>query len=444
MATTSSYQLFDALQPEEYEALKADIAERDVQIPVEYDEAGNILDGYHRVKACQELGIKDWPRVVRVGMTEDQKREHILALNLARRHLTREQRAKLIVQLRERGWSMPRIAERLSIGLGTVERTLEAPLPNGKPSAECPDCHSERSRWGPADEPPDSRYEYLQCSECGYVRKGMPLRVTGRDGKGYPIKRPTVMARTAREMQVTLDALGKMDTNILPSKWLDAKRVAILGRERGVCRIEAAEGSVLAMPATADIRHCGLAELDLPAASVDLLFTDPPYAREFLPLWSELSALATRVLKPGCLLIAYTGQHYLPEVIARLSEHLAYVWAGALMTPGPHNQVYAHHIRSSSKLLLFFSSAKYEPGAWFTDTYTSERVEKEHHKWQQSEGCARYYIETLTQQGDMVLDPFLGGGTTAAASIALGRRFIGCDIDLAAVQTTKERLATHE
>lgn len=47
--------LLPCLSEGEFEALKADIAARGVQVPVEYDEHGNILDGHHRVCACQEL-----------------------------------------------------------------------------------------------------------------------------------------------------------------------------------------------------------------------------------------------------------------------------------------------------------------------------------------------------------------------------------------------------
>ena len=50
------YQVMPPLSPEEYAALKADIATRGVLFPVEYDEDGNILDGHHRVKACGGWG----------------------------------------------------------------------------------------------------------------------------------------------------------------------------------------------------------------------------------------------------------------------------------------------------------------------------------------------------------------------------------------------------
>jgi len=132
--TYRQYQLLPDLTEDEYEALKADIAARGVMVPVEYDEAGNILDGHHRVRACAELGLGSWPRIVRVGMTEQEKMAHVLALNLDRRHLSRKQRQELVAKLRNQNWSMPRIADRLKVGLGTVARDLDAtPFPNGKP-----------------------------------------------------------------------------------------------------------------------------------------------------------------------------------------------------------------------------------------------------------------------------------------------------------------------
>ena len=38
-------------------------------------------------------------------------------------------------------------------------------------------------------------------------------------------------------------------------------------------------------------------------------------------------------------------------------------------------------------------------------------------------------IETFTEPGDYVLDPFMGGGTSVVEALALGRRVAGCDIN---------------
>ena len=51
-------------------------------------------------------------------------------------------------------------------------------------------------------------------------------------------------------------------------------------------------------------------------------------------------------------------------------------------------------------------------------------------------------VETTSNEGDLVFDPFLGSGTTAVAAQKLGRQFIGCDINAKYVAITKRRLET--
>ena len=121
--TATPYQVMPALAPDEFEALKADIAGRGVQVPVEYDEMGNILDGHHRVQACHDLGITHWPRLVRHGMTEAEKRRHARRLNLDRRHLNTEQRRTMIAaELQERPEASSRA---VAAGLGVSHNTVE-------------------------------------------------------------------------------------------------------------------------------------------------------------------------------------------------------------------------------------------------------------------------------------------------------------------------------
>lgn len=98
----NEYQVMPPLSDEEYAELKSDIAARGVMVPIEFDEHGNVLDGHHRLMICNELGINDYPKVVRAGMTESEKRTHARKLNMARRQLNQEQRRELIrEQLRE-------------------------------------------------------------------------------------------------------------------------------------------------------------------------------------------------------------------------------------------------------------------------------------------------------------------------------------------------------
>lgn len=45
-----------------------------------------------------------------------------------------------------------------------------------------------------------------------------------------------------------------------------------------------------------------------------------------------------------------------------------------------------------------------------------------------------------SRAGDLVIDPFVGSGTTAIAAVSNGRRFAGCDIDTAYIETARRRL----
>lgn len=56
------------------------------------------------------------------------------------------------------------------------------------------------------------------------------------------------------------------------------------------------------------------------------------------------------------------------------------------------------------------------------------------------EVLVREVIKLLTQPGDIVLDPFIGSGTTAAAAKSVGRNFIGFDINPQYCQYARERV----
>lgn len=49
-------------------------------------------------------------------------------------------------------------------------------------------------------------------------------------------------------------------------------------------------------------------------------------------------------------------------------------------------------------------------------------------------------MKVSSNPGDLVFDCFMGSGTTQAVAMKLGRRFIGADINLGAIQTTAKRL----
>ena len=59
---------------------------------------------------------------------------------------------------------------------------------------------------------------------------------------------------------------------------------------------------------------------------------------------------------------------------------------------------------------------------------------------QKPEALLEKIIKASSNPGDIVFDCFMGSGTTQAVAMKLGRRFIGADINLGAIQTTTKRL----
>lgn len=92
----SDFQVMPELTTAEYAKLKAEIAAHGVLVPIEYDQNGAVIDGHNRLRACEELGIKDYPTVMRQYRDDDERRRNARLLNLSRRHLSREQKRQLI------------------------------------------------------------------------------------------------------------------------------------------------------------------------------------------------------------------------------------------------------------------------------------------------------------------------------------------------------------
>jgi site-specific DNA-methyltransferase (adenine-specific)/adenine-specific DNA-methyltransferase len=66
--------------------------------------------------------------------------------------------------------------------------------------------------------------------------------------------------------------------------------------------------------------------------------------------------------------------------------------------------------------------------------------ESHNYPTQKPEALLDRIIKTSTNPGQLVFDCFMGSGTTQAVAMKLGRRFIGADINLGAIQTTTKRL----
>lgn len=176
---------------------------------------------------------------------------------------------------------------------------------------------------------------------------------------------------------------------------------------------------------------------DIPDGSLDLILTDPPYPAEFLPLWSDLARFAAAKLAPHGVLAAMSGQTHLPEVYARLGEHLTYRWTMAYLMSGAANVVHARRVSTMWKPVLVYGSSTRR----LHDVATSKAADKDYHGWGQSESGMYDLLRLLADPGATVCDPFVGGGTTAVVAAAHGCHFIGAEIDPDTHARATKRLA---
>lgn len=177
-----------------------------------------------------------------------------------------------------------------------------------------------------------------------------------------------------------------------------------------------------------DFRQCLEA---LPPESAALVLTDPPWAdRALQEVITDLGRLAARVLVPGGSLVTYLGHHSLPTALPALAEHLRFWWLCSVRLHGPAARLPGKWVMPLSRPLVWYVKGGRRDRRWVKDSVDVHTVaRKAAHPWAQHTEVAKYYIEALTEPGELVVDPFAGSGTVPHCAAQLGRRWAAADID---------------
>lgn len=197
------------------------------------------------------------------------------------------------------------------------------------------------------------------------------------------------------------------------------------------------------LPSTIRLIHGEFAEiaLQLPPGSISTIITDPPYSKKYLYLYAELADHAERLLKPGGSVLAMAGQSWIPDILSVMLPYLKYHWLISYDTPGGQSpQIFPRKVNSFWKPVLWLTKGDYD-GAWHGDKIKSDvnDNDKRYHEWGQSLSGITRLVSEFAFDGT-VLDPFMGGGTTAVACYQQHKPFIGIDADVAAVETARQRI----
>lgn len=376
--------LFPMMTGAEYEDLKASIARRGLRVPI-VTYRGRILDGRNRYRACQETGIK--PRFVEYdGQSEDVTAD-VISWNLERRHLDESQRAMFAAEM----------ANASEGGNGNNQHASNsANLPSSKvtqPAAAAMYKVSTRS-----------------------VTKAKAIK-----------KKAPKLAEKVKAGEMTLHEAEK-----------EARK-----QERERERRKLAKSAAAVPPSDRWNVYTGDIRTWQAPRQYDYIIADPPYPREYLPLYGVLAERAAAWLKPGGLLVAMCGQSYLPEIYAAMGRSLTYLWTAAYLTPGGQAvQLFQRKVNTFWKPLLVYCKGDYT-GQWFGDVAKSavNDNDKDNHEWGQSVSGMVDVVRRFCQPGAVILDPFAGAGTTGLAALEAGCVFDGLELDAATAQIARGRLA---
>ena len=211
---------------------------------------------------------------------------------------------------------------------------------------------------------------------------------------------------------------------------------------------------------------CDLCQLDavawlnsLPGESVDLAITDPAYeslekhrnhgTTVRLRAWFDIFPNARfedlfralyRVLRPNTHLYVMCDDETAMLLVPIGRKHGFTYWKRLVWDKVSIGMGY--HYRARHEYILFFEKGKRRLASLSVpDVLPHKRERACRYPTAKPVDLLKVLVEQSSVAGELVIDPFMGSGSTAAAAVQLGRRFAGCDTSPEAMRATLDRVA---
>ncbi|HYV52189.1 MAG TPA: DNA methyltransferase, partial [Candidatus Eisenbacteria bacterium] len=422
--------LVPQISEEEYQTIIQSIKDNGQWVPIITNPQLIILDGHTRFRACKELGLQ--PRIT-VREFEDPllEKQFIIQINRNRRHLTSFQRIELECKY-------DAIQSELA-----KKRMSEA----GKIGAE--------KRWKGRDKTDEAK----ESRSTDRVRQNYttPSNVSKSAGKTEVAGRAIdISAKNAQVSPATYNKGRKIIDSAPPAEVLNKLRTGQMTVHRAYRQINNQKkiqdlkskdaNCNVKFPDNVKLIEGDLAEKcrDIQAKSIDLIFTDPCYDdNKSLPIYDELAKVAATLLKDGGSLVISSGQNLKYEVIQLMkSRGLTPWWEIAIIQHKSHSKISVKKVIVKWKPLLWFVKGS-EPkiSDYIEDIVESQYPDNTIDRDIESTAESEHVISKLTVQGEVVLDPLMGTGTTGIAAIKLKRRFSGIEKNPDKLLTAKGRIS---
>lgn len=193
----------------------------------------------------------------------------------------------------------------------------------------------------------------------------------------------------------------------------------------------------------------------MPPRSIDLIVTDPPYGARYrdrsgrsvandgdLAWLAPAFREAARVLKDDRFLVSFYGWHRADEFFAAWKQAGLYPVGHLVWTKGYGSNAngagfleYRHECA-----YLLAKRRPVCPRLLLPDVLPWEYTGNRRHPTEKPLSGIRPLIEAFSRPGDIVLDPFAGSGTTAAAAAEQDRRYIAIELEARYCTGARERL----